>query len=135
MKPDGTRAKFNMRPHFDRPFWDSESVNDRFNTSSASQAKDVESYFMHQKNGTCNPDVEYIAPFQTSTVASRLKTDNVSPLFSYPILSETRSTSADTFVHDSDYEAEIKNKNRRFFIKRNEFSDFNERRIRFGLKF
>ena len=115
-------VKFERNKEFDRPYFDLNKQQDRYATTSQIQALRVMS------SRKCESRVLYHQQ-------TRRPKDSVAPLFSYPNFKPARSVSSSVYAFDDGYKEEISNQSREFRIRRNELSDYTERRIMFGFKF
>jgi hypothetical protein len=118
----------------DRPYWNSRNAADRFITTAQHQTSDVREFFTRIRDNKFDSS-DTISLTEVNTVMSRLSHDNVSPLFCYPQPSHEKSSYSDSFIHDKEFVAHAHKREKRFCIRRNEYSGYNEQRIKFGLKF
>jgi hypothetical protein len=119
---------------FYRPFWDTIDSKERFQTTSGMANIDLGLFYARiRENKYDSADTISL----TGTNASRAKSseDNISCLFSYPQFNWDISTSHGSFGHGRAFDDAKRSLDRRYFIKRNMYSDYNEQRIKFGLKF
>ena len=106
-----------------RPYWDFSSVDDRYRTISQIQQTVVK----QGCSGENKPGMK--------RTESRKARSNISPLFSYPKSSAIESTSKTADSFETLSAVALNRPIADFKLKRNAYSEYNERRIRFGLKF
>jgi hypothetical protein len=113
---------FKRDRQFDRPHWDVGDTARRYLTTSEYQSQEALRRHVNEVNGHCR-------------VAQPSVRDNISRLFCYPKLKSPISASANFFKIDDEFKVALLAAPKEFALKRNEYSDYNERRLRFGFKF
>ena len=128
------KIEFERNKEFDRPFLDSIREKDKFITTNECQGTRVLEYF--RKNSPGSFDVsEQTALTGNNSVRTLLSRDNISGFFSYPEFEKATSSSRDAFKLDSESRGSRREWDTKNRIRRTEYSDYNEQRIKFGLKF
>ena len=122
---------FERNSEFDRPYWDDYS-GDRWESTNQSRNKTVWcKYPGINISGNGSDD-------HKSTKRSRslhVNRDSVSSLFVYPFSGTPLSTNTSAYTHANLMEGLAKDGDTRHHIKRSEYSEYNEQRIKFHLKF
>jgi hypothetical protein len=127
-------GEFRRNCEFDRIYWDDHS-SDRMQTTQQASNKALKDFYASNESRQILGDNESVAISTASSTASSLTRDTVSTLFAYPSFKKLESASHDYHTFDVDSQAHVRNMNKRHCIKRNQYSDYNEQRIKFGLKF
>jgi len=107
---------------FDRPYWDVPSKTERYQSVAKIQQAAI---FMKDPRSISDN-------VQLKARGSRI---GVSTLFTYPKIGVTQSSSASDLQYEASAVAALNRGTGDHKLKRNEYSEYTERRIRFGLKF
>lgn len=114
---------FKRNKQFDIPFFDSYE-NDRFTTTAVEAAA-----------WTATPRNPCKAQSRRPTIHSEPKPDNIAPLFSYPQLQRVESASASSHQFDDRHIQAFAQLKKEHVLKRNIYSEYNEKRAKYGFKF
>ena len=128
------KMEFKRNKEFDRPFWDNIETSVRYRTTSESANLEVREFHDRVKENRFDSS-DTISLTATQTGGNKLSGDNISCIFSYPQFSSDISTSHLSFTHEHAFDIAKRNLDRRYCVKRNAYSEYNEQRIKFGLKF
>lgn len=123
-------TQFERNKEFDRPYLDSPG---RFTTTNLSNTTEVRAFYQRFSDGTID-DSDMDSLCDSNSVKSLLCRDNVSSFFSYPDFEKSTTTSRYGNCSDPDCVDGAQRARSKYRIKRNQFTEYNEQRIKFGLR-